>query len=118
MLLFQNERYHIRFEISLKERKQVIRLIKCEDSIESIIAEQPYMSDKVYMKITARGQNYNFIMELMKHIKTAFQKMLDGRILSTDVAGGFVGTYIGLYASSNGIKVIIAYFDWFEYKEI
>ena len=40
----------------------------------------------------------------------------DGRILSTPVAGGFVGAYIGMYASSNGQpSVNTADFDWFEY---
>ena len=41
---------------------------------------------------------------------------VDGRILSVMVAGGFVGTYIGLYASSNGqTSLNVADFDWFEY---
>jgi alpha-N-arabinofuranosidase len=41
---------------------------------------------------------------------------LDTRYLSTEVAGGFTGVMIGLYASSNGqpsqAKV---YYDWFDY---
>jgi alpha-N-arabinofuranosidase len=41
---------------------------------------------------------------------------VDGRILSTPVAGGFVGAYIGMYASSNGHpSENVADFDWFEY---
>ena len=41
---------------------------------------------------------------------------VDGRILSTPVAGGFVGAYIGMYASSNGQPSDkVADFDWFEY---
>jgi xylan 1,4-beta-xylosidase len=41
---------------------------------------------------------------------------VDGRILSTPVAGGFVGTYIAMYASSNGQpSTNSADFDWFEY---
>lgn len=44
---------------------------------------------------------------------------VDGRILSPDAAGGFVGAYIGLYASSNGIlSYNHADFGWFEYKEV
>lgn len=39
------------------------------------------------------------------------------RILSSDVAGGFVGTYIGLFATSNGqASDNIADFDWFDYE--
>lgn len=35
---------------------------------------------------------------------------LDGRYLSTEVAGGFTGRVIGLYAASG-----VVHFDWFEY---
>ena len=41
---------------------------------------------------------------------------IDGRILSTSFAGGFVGAYVGMYASSNGHpSANMADFDWFEY---
>jgi alpha-N-arabinofuranosidase len=36
------------------------------------------------------------------------------RLLSTEVAGGFVGTYAGLYASGPGRPT--AHFDWFDYE--
>ena len=35
---------------------------------------------------------------------------LDGRYLSTEVAGGFTGRVIGLYAAEGAVA-----FDWFEY---
>jgi alpha-N-arabinofuranosidase len=39
-----------------------------------------------------------------------------GRILSTPVAGGFLGTYIGMLASSNGfLSKNSVDFDWFDY---
>ncbi len=41
---------------------------------------------------------------------------VDGRILSSAVAGGFTGAYVGMYASSNGRPSSnVAAFDWFEY---
>jgi xylan 1,4-beta-xylosidase len=44
---------------------------------------------------------------------------VDGRILSTPVAGGFVGAFLAMYASSNGLpSENFADFDWFEYKGI
>ena len=43
-------------------------------------------------------------------------KDADGRVLSTQVAGGFVGPHIGLYASSNGQpSESAADYDYFEY---
>jgi len=39
------------------------------------------------------------------------------RFLSTEVAGGFVGTYAGLYATGNGAPArSTARFDWFDYE--
>ncbi len=38
--------------------------------------------------------------------------------LSTELIGGFTGTYIGMYASGNGsTNKNPAYFDWFDYEE-
>ena len=39
------------------------------------------------------------------------------RFLSSEVAGGFVGTYVGLYATGNGApSATPAAFDWFDYE--
>jgi hypothetical protein len=38
---------------------------------------------------------------------------LDGRFLSTEVAGGMLGRVIGIYAVAGH-----AAFDWFEYREV
>ncbi|MFG2577190.1 glycoside hydrolase family 43 protein [Streptomyces sp. NPDC048481] len=39
--------------------------------------------------------------------------VLDGRYLSTEVAGGFTGRVIGLYAASGDV-----HFDWFDYEPL
>jgi hypothetical protein len=38
---------------------------------------------------------------------------LDGRYLSTEVTGGFLGRTIGMYAVGGD-----AAFDWFDYREV
>jgi xylan 1,4-beta-xylosidase len=38
---------------------------------------------------------------------------LDGRYLSTEVAGGFTGRVIGMYAAAGTV-----HFDWFDYEPI
>jgi xylan 1,4-beta-xylosidase len=43
------------------------------------------------------------------------ERPTDGRILSNPVAGGFVGAYIAMSASSNGHESTnYADFDWFD----
>jgi xylan 1,4-beta-xylosidase len=36
---------------------------------------------------------------------------LDGRYLSTEVAGGFTGRVLGMYAADGAVR-----FDWFDYE--
>jgi alpha-N-arabinofuranosidase len=44
---------------------------------------------------------------------------VDGRILSTNVAGGGASAFIGMYASSDGqSSENVADFDWFEYVRL
>jgi xylan 1,4-beta-xylosidase len=38
---------------------------------------------------------------------------LDGRYLSTEVAGGFTGRVIGMYAATGTVR-----FDWFDYESL
>jgi alpha-N-arabinofuranosidase len=46
-------------------------------------------------------------------------KDVDARNINPEVVGGMVGTLLGMYASSNGIKSEnSAAFDWFEYKGV
>lgn len=130
--LVQNDNYQYRFEYSIKGGQKVIRLIKCiskiemdfvnnafsSDNIETMLAEEAFNSDVIYLKIDTIGQDYNFYygdsIENMKLLKGN----VDGRILSPTVAGGFVGTYIGMFASSNGnTSKNVADFDWFDYEE-
>ena len=68
------------------------------------------------MKIEAEGQSYNFYVTTEAECWIPVAERVDGRILSTEVAGGFVGAYIGMYASSNGHDSDnFVDFDWFEY---
>jgi alpha-N-arabinofuranosidase len=66
--------------------------------------------------VEADGQAYSFYIATELESWQPVAEAVDGRILSTSVAGGFVGAYIGMYASSNGQPCAnFADFDWFEY---
>lgn len=132
LVLVQNNNFQYRFESSVVDGQKVVRLIKCTsktemdylkgtfsyENFETKLAEQPVNSDVIYMKITACGQDYSFYYgESLEEMKLLIDHV-DGRILNPDTAGGFVGTYIGMFASSNGnISDNTADFDWFDYAE-
>ena len=118
MVLFQNEKYHFRFVVSLIDDQQYIQLIKCNNLEEITIRQEVYSQNNIILKITSRGQDYNFYYGEQTLHQKIFAENIDGRMLSTDIAGGFVGTYIGMYAAGNGKHCeTYAHFDWFEYKE-
>jgi xylan 1,4-beta-xylosidase len=120
IVLLQNSKYHFRFVIAQAEGKgPVVRLVKRENGVESILAEKPVKPQVFTFKVEAVGQNYSFYLGAGSGKWRAVAKNVDGRILSTPVAGGFVGAYIGMYASSNGRpSQTVADFDWFEYRPL
>lgn len=119
LVVLQSNEYHYRFTRTIIDGEQRIQLIKVAGGTETILASEKCALNKVYLKVEARGQDFGFYYgEALNNLQT-LKENVDGRILSTDVAGGFVGNYIGVYASSNGTESSNhADFDWFEYQGI
>lgn len=129
--LIQNDNHQFRLEYSIENGENVIRLIKCisksnvdfrtatfeYENIQEEVAKKVFASEIIYLKVTAKGQEYNFYYGSESDKMKSLVEKVDGRILSSDLAGGFIGTYIGLFASSNGeASDNLADFDWFDYE--
>ncbi len=118
LTLIQNNDFHFLFVIT-KAREPVLRLIRRAYGKEQILAEQPASTasgTKLYLKVEAHEQAYDFYFASQPDEWHTLAEHVDGRILSTPVAGGFVGACIAMYASSNGQSSLNnADFDWFEY---
>ncbi len=115
LVLIQNKDFHFRFVVTYED-EPVIRLIKRSHGQDETLATQPLSAGRYTLKVTAHEQNYNFYFSSNDQWHTLAENV-DGRILSTPVAGGFVGAYIAMYASSNGQpSANHADFDWFEYS--
>jgi xylan 1,4-beta-xylosidase len=117
MVVLQNPDYHFRVECLRSGKENVVRLTKRHGGKEELLGEIPAASKRLYLKVEANGQDYNFYVASVAGEWKVLSEHVDGRTLSRTNAGGFVGTYIGLYASSNGkVSKNVADFDWFEYK--
>ncbi len=115
LALIQNNNFHFLFVVT-QGNNPVVRLIKRAQGMEVILAEQPIQAGEIQVKVEAHEQAYNFYFSEQRDEWYAVAENVDGRILSTPVAGGFVGAYIAMYASSNGRPSSnYADFDWFEY---
>ncbi|HMB24079.1 MAG TPA: family 43 glycosylhydrolase, partial [Anaerolineales bacterium] len=115
LVLNQNNNFHFRFVVT-KAAQPVVRLIERANGEDKVLAEQPVQAGKLYLKVEAHEQAYNFYVAAKPDQWQTVAQDIDGRILSTPIATGFVGAYIAMYASSNGQpSTNNADFDWFEY---
>ena len=112
----QNKDFHFLFVVTATAVGQQVQLIRCEKGDVSTVAAIPAPGSTHILTVAAQGQEYSFHYGTENDQLTAVGEKVDGRILSTQAAGGFTGAYIGMYGSSNGeTSDTVADFDWFDY---
>lgn len=120
LILMQNNYNLFRFVYtSCGSGVNAVKLIRHCEGVQETVFEKKADSKRLYLKIEARGQDLDFYYAAGDGAGWAWREAAakqDGRFLSPQAAGGFTGSYIGMYASSNGVKSgNHADFDWFEY---
>ncbi|NLZ83515.1 MAG: glycoside hydrolase family 43 protein, partial [Clostridiales bacterium] len=76
-------------------------------------------SKLLYLRVVAKLQDLEFSFSYDGETYITVKDNVDSRMLSTDVAGGFVGNTMGLYCSSNGKPSDnYADFDWLRYTAL
>jgi xylan 1,4-beta-xylosidase len=111
---FQNEKQYLLIGKRLNANKKLeVYLEKIASTINKgkseIIAKKEITAGQkeLFLKIEGRGRFYDFYYKTAsKGTWIALAKDVDGVILSTKEAGGFVGTYLAMYTSSNHFEVI------------
>lgn len=124
LVAFQNEEHHYILGKTKEKGKTVIQLIKSakpEDAATPEVLAQielkPEQDKKpVSLKIAQHSDGYAFSYAFEPGKWMLLKDKVDAPFLSTKVAGGFVGTTLGMYATSNGKpSTNKAVFDWFSY---
>ena len=117
MVIMQNDRFHYRLTIVGKgDTSRELRLIQVKNGKEAILAHVPYRADNVILSIQGDGLKYAFYYGETNENMRALCEEMDATVCSTNVARGFIGPYVGMYASSNGeVSKRKATFSWFEY---
>ncbi|WP_297424118.1 glycoside hydrolase family 43 protein [Clostridium sp.] len=115
--IVQSNEYHIRYECTQRNGREVLQIIECNNGKDILINEVEINSSKLCLKMVSKGQKLDLYYGIDGTSCKILQKDVSTKNLSTEVAGGFVGCTIGMYASSNG-KTTDNYADfyWFEYK--
>ncbi|WP_051205298.1 glycoside hydrolase family 43 protein [Salinimicrobium xinjiangense] len=118
LIAFQNESHFYFIAKSYEGNSPVVQLFKgSENGAELLASEKLSASDKtIEFMVEFDEDTYRF------YFKTDSDWInlggeLEGKYLSTRVAGGFVGTNLGMYTTSQGeASDNKAAFDWFEYS--
>lgn len=118
LVMFQSPKCHYRLEMMLVNGEQYVVLTKCDKGVETVIDKTGYNAKRIGLKISAFGAQYNFYYSADGKEWHQIGGPQDGKILNSRYSGGFTGSFIGMYASSNGGKSSnYADFDSFSYRE-
>jgi alpha-N-arabinofuranosidase len=97
----QNERFNYVFGITKNGKKYYLVLERTEKGSSKILASKEIeLKDELQLKVEAEGDDYKFSYALNEGDFQNLGGTVSGDILSTNVAGGFTGNMIGLYATS------------------
>jgi alpha-N-arabinofuranosidase len=99
---YQSERFNYVFGITKKDKDYYIVLERTEKGESKLIAsEKISLSKTVRLQVVGEKDEYNFNYSLDGKNFKNLGGSVSGDILSTDVAGGFTGSLIGLYSTSS-----------------
>lgn len=100
--LYQSENFNYVFGVTKKDKDFYIVLERTEKGSSKLIAsEKISLSKPIKLQVVADNDDYNFNYSLDGKNFKNLGGQVSGDILSTDVAGGFTGSLIGLYSTSS-----------------
>jgi xylan 1,4-beta-xylosidase len=102
IVCLQNEHFNYVFGVTKKGKDTYVLLERTENGQSEIVASAKIESKGVMnLKVKAIGDNYQFSYALNGADFQNLGSTVSGDILSTNVAGGFTGALVGLYATAS-----------------
>ncbi|MBP1618106.1 MAG: Endo-1,4-beta-xylanase/feruloyl esterase precursor [Bacteroidetes bacterium] len=101
LVCYQSERFNYVFGITRKDKDSYIVLQRTEKGNSVILASEKIdVAKPIQLQVVAKGDVYSFNYSANGSEFKNLGGTVSGDILSTNVAGGFTGSLIGLYATS------------------
>lgn len=116
LTVFMNHEHHCDVRVVRRSGLRCVELLRRVGDLHVVTVQVDVPPGPVELGFTADEENYHFHISDANGRRTALG---DARVryLSTEVAGGFTGMMIGLYATGNGhIAETPADFAWFHYR--
>jgi xylan 1,4-beta-xylosidase len=113
LVAYRNSGNHVRL---VKDNNSLVLLWTKKGHSEEL-ARVPYAYDNVLLRIEGDGIRAQFSFGQNEDNLAPIGTQVDLSIMADEVALGFNGPYVGMYATSNGKPSrSVAAFDWFEYQ--
>ena len=125
LVVFQNETHYYFLAKSIEANSPVVQLYQSTDTVGiqnheaiKLLSSSPIDSGDLELKIASQGATLSFHWRQSDSSDwTLLEDNVDAKFLSTKVAGGFVGSFVGMHTTSMGQDSDSkALFDWFVYK--
>ncbi len=101
LVCYQKESFNYVFGITKKQSDYYLVLARTENNKTSVISSTKIdVSKPIQLQVTANGDDYKFNYSLDNKSFQNLGGTVSGDILSTNIAGGFTGQLIGLYATT------------------
>lgn len=103
LVILQSNEYHVLFCLKANDADKnsfKLQIIKVTNLKDDLLLEKVITNKEITLKVKGHGQKADFI--LVQEQEEILLEGVDIHEMSTEVAGGFVGNTIGVYASSNG----------------
>ena len=106
LIIFQDEKHFYYLCKSVDNDKPVLQLFKSNtnDKTMDLLAKVPLSEStkKVQLRINAEGETYSFSYASEAGNWVLLKDKVDAKFLSSHEAGGFIGCFFGMYATSSG----------------
>jgi len=111
-----NHRHHYEIALTRLDGRRTVIVRRRIGDLRAVVAREPAPDGPVTLLVKADVRKYAFSFAAGDRTPRALAEA-ETRYVSKEVAGGFTGVYLGLYATGNGRRSSgVAGFDWFEYR--
>ena len=104
LVIFQDEKHFYFISKTISNGNSVLQLLKsnADGNTNDVITSVPIDNKKIQLRIDAEGEFYSFYYATEPNKWKVLKDKVDAKFLSTHVAGGFIGSFFGMYATASG----------------
>jgi alpha-N-arabinofuranosidase len=118
LVVLMNDSHHYEIGVTLHNGTRGVFVRRRIGDLTAIVAQESIPAGLITLHLEADANQYTFSYECEDGITHVLATGAT-RYLSSEVAGGFTGVYLGLYATGNGSQSTVpADFDWFLYETL